>query len=256
VRFFGLIVMSPPFAPGLGVLAEGGAGNGLQGGVNQVLSLSVDGIVIQKIQELRHSGQALLAGEHAGAREVGGGAFANLFRGIVGEDGKQRIDGFLGAQHGQSLNGPEAGLLIRIVGIAQKRGQNLGGFNAAIAEGAQSPEGEIAAVRIVVNLIEKFCETLRRLPEIVGDQVDFHGGNADARIVGVEGLQNDVEELVGILEAAAPGIEILVDQAERLVGTADGEYKEALGLLLRRQVTDGFEVGTGGAGVGSRHEGG
>jgi len=254
VRLFRLVVMGPPFTPGLGILAERGAGDGLQGGINQVLSLNVDGIVIQKIQELGNSGQTLLAGEHTGTREVGGGAFANLFRGIVSENGKKRVDRFLGAQHGQSFNSPEADLLIRILGIALKRGQNLGGLNAAIAEGTQSPQGEIAAVRIVMNLVEKFCETLRRFPEIVGDQIDFHGGDANARIVGVEGLQNDMEELVCVVEAAAPGIEILVDQAERLVGTMDSEYEEALGLLLRRQVTDGFEVGTGGAGFGSGHE--
>src|SRR6266849_8302073 len=160
---FGLIVMRPPIAPGAGVSAERSAGDGGQRRVDQVQRLGLERIVIEEIQELGNGGEALLAGEHAGTREAGGRAFANQFRGIVGQNGKKRIDGLRGAQHGQSFDGPEARPLILIVRIAKKGGQYRGGLDAAIAESAESPEREIAAVGIVMNLIEKFCEALRRL---------------------------------------------------------------------------------------------
>ncbi len=158
-----------------------------------------------------NGGEALLACKHAGTREAGCGAFANQFRGIVGQNGKKRIDGFRGTQHGQSFDGPEARPLIRIVRIAKKRGQHRGRLDAAIAESAESPEREIAAVGIVMNLIEKFCEALRRLHQVVGDKIDFHGGDAHARVVGVQSREHEMEELIGVFQVAAPGIQILVN---------------------------------------------
>src|SRR6266853_2891468 len=53
---------------------------------------------------------------------------------------------------------------------------------------------------------------------------------------------------------AAPRSEIFVDQSERLVGTLNGKFEKALGLLLGRQVTYGLEVGVDGARGGGRHE--
>ncbi len=103
-------------------------------------------------------------------------------------------------------------------------------------------------------MIEKLREALRRLHQFVGDQIDFDGGDAHARIVGIQGLKNEMEELVGVFQMAAPGVQILVNQPERLVGAVQGKFKEALGLLLWRHVTDGFEVGVWGAGIGSRNE--
>src|SRR5260370_20441574 len=162
---FGPIVMSPPLAPSAGISAEGGAGEGLQGGVGQILRRGLDGIVIEEIQELGNGGETLLTREHAGTREVGGSTFTNFRRGIMGQDGKKRTNGFLGAQHSQSLDGPKARLLIRIARIAKECAQYRGRLNAAIAESAESPEREIAAVGIVMYLIEKFCKALGRLPE-------------------------------------------------------------------------------------------
>ena len=231
---FGLIVMCPPVPPGARVSAERGAGDGCQRRVDQVLRLGLERIVIEEIQEVGNGGEALLAGEHAGMREAGGRAFANLFGGVVGQNGKKRIDGFGGAQHGQSLDGPEARLLIRIARIAKECGQYRGGLNAAITESAKSPERKIAALGIVMNLIEKSCEALRRLPQVIGGEIYFHGGNAHARIVGVQSRKHEMEELLGVLQMAAPGIQILVDQAERLVGPVDGKFEKALGLLLGR----------------------
>src|SRR5256885_16467043 len=87
-------------------------------------------------------------------------------------------------------------------------GQYRGGFNAAIAESAEPPEREIATVGIVMNLIEKLCETLRGLPQVVGDEIDFHGGDAHARIVGVESCKHQMEKLISFFEMATPGIQI------------------------------------------------
>src|SRR5216684_1799055 len=159
---FGAIVMRPPIAPSAGILPERCAGNGPQHGANEVLRRGVERIIVEKIEQLGNSGEALLAREHAGTRKIGSSALANLFRGIMGQDGQKRVDGFRGAQHGQSLDGPEARLQIRVARIAKKRVQYRGWFDAAIAECAESPQREIAALGIIVNLIEKFCEALRR----------------------------------------------------------------------------------------------
>src|SRR5437016_13070085 len=58
---------------------------------------------------------------------------------VVGQNRKKRIDGLCGAQHSQSLDGPEASLLIRIARITQESGQNCGRLDPAIAEGTESP---------------------------------------------------------------------------------------------------------------------
>src|SRR6266702_4204470 len=244
----GPIVMGPPIAPSGGIFAERRASDGTQRRVNEVLRGRFERVVVKKIQELGNGSETLLTREHAGTREVGSSAFANFSCGVVSQNGKKRIDGFLGAQHGQSLDGPDTRLLIRIARIAQKRGQNRGGLNAAIAEGAESPEGEIAAVRIVMNLMEKFCQALGRLHQGVGDEIDFHGGDADAGIVGVKRRKHEMKELIGVFQVAAPGIQILVDQAERLVGALDSKFKKALGLLLGSQAADCLHVGVSGAG--------
>lgn len=161
MNFFRLVVMGPPFAPGFRVSAKGSAGNGLQGGVHQVLSLSVKRVVIQEIQKLRNGGQALFAGEHAGTRQISGRALANLLCGIMGQNGKQRVDRFLGAQHGQAFHCPEARQLIRITRITDEQGQDLRRLDAAIAQGAKSPESEGAAAGIALNLMAKLGEALR-----------------------------------------------------------------------------------------------
>jgi len=104
-------------------------------------------------------------------------------------------------------------------------------------------------------LIEKLPEALRRLHEVVGEEVDFDRGDAHARIAGVQSRKHEMEKAIGVFQMAAPGIQILVNQAERLVGTLDGKFEKALGLLLRRQMADGFDVGVSGAGTRGRHEG-
>src|SRR5260370_36105101 len=113
------------------------------------------------MQKLGNGGEALLAGKHARARDVDGGAFTNLFRRIVGQNGKERVDGLHGAEHGQSFDSPKARLQIRIARIAQQRGQYGGGLDAAIAESAESPERKIAAGGIVTAFDDAFWNGLR-----------------------------------------------------------------------------------------------
>ena len=105
-----------------------------------------------------------------------------------------------------------------------------------------------------MNLIEKLCKALRRFHQVVSGQIDFHGGDAHAGILGVQGRKHKVEKTVSVCEMAAPRSEILEDQAERLVRTLDGKFEKALGLLLGRQVADGFQVGVHNAGIGRGHE--
>src|SRR5258708_20200795 len=136
---FGPIVMRPPVAPSAGISAERGTGDGLQGGVDQILRRGLDGIVVEEIQELGNSSEALLTREHTGPREVGGSAFANLRRGIMGQDGKKRTNGFLGARHSQSLDCPKARLLIRIARIAKGSLQSRGSLHPPLAHSTNAP---------------------------------------------------------------------------------------------------------------------
>jgi len=79
--------------------------------VDQILRRGVEGIIIEEIKQLRHSREPLFAGEHAGAREIARGALTDFWRRVVGQDGEKRIDGFVGAEHRQSFDRPEARLL-------------------------------------------------------------------------------------------------------------------------------------------------
>src|SRR6266567_6704385 len=161
VFLLGTVMVGPPFAPGIGILAEGGAGDGSQRSADQVLRCGVQGIVVKQIEELGNGGETLLASEHARTSEISSGAFADALRGIVGQNGKKRVNRFTGAEHGQPLNGPKARLLIGITRVAEKSGEDGRRLDAAIAESAESPEREIAPGGIAVNLIEKSCEALR-----------------------------------------------------------------------------------------------
>jgi hypothetical protein len=65
-----------------------------------------------------------------------------------------------------------------------------------------------------------------------------------------------MEKLISFFEMAAPGIQIRVDQTERLVGPADGKFEKVLGLLLGCQVADCLHVGVISAGIGGWHKSG
>src|SRR2546430_7288112 len=109
---FAPIVMYPPVAPSAGVFAERGTGDGLQRGADQILRGGLEGIIVEEIQELGNGGEALLIREHAGTRKVGGSAFANLLGGIVGQNGKKRVDGVRSPQPCQFFASPETYLVI------------------------------------------------------------------------------------------------------------------------------------------------
>src|SRR6266567_5955049 len=92
VFLLGTVMVGPPFAPGIGILAEGGAGDGSQRSADQILSCGVQGIVVKQIKELGNGGETLLASEHARTSEISSGAFADALRGIVGQNGKKRVN--------------------------------------------------------------------------------------------------------------------------------------------------------------------
>ena len=131
--------MCPPLAPSARVFSERSAGDGFECGVNEILCGRVERVVVEEIEQLRDSEETLLARQHARLREAARGALADLGRGIVGQDREKRVDGFLGTQHGQTLDGPKACLLIALVRVAKQSGQYDDRLDAAIAESAQSP---------------------------------------------------------------------------------------------------------------------
>jgi len=75
----------------------------------------------------------------------------------------------------------------------------------------------------------KVCEALRRLQQVVGKEIDFHCGDAHARVAGVQRRKHEMEKPDRGLADAAPGIQILVNQADRLIGALDGKFEKTLG---------------------------
>ena len=67
------IVVGPPLLPGLRVVPEGFAGDETKRTVDPAARIRIQGIVIQKIQEIRDCGEALFVGEHAGFSDADGG---------------------------------------------------------------------------------------------------------------------------------------------------------------------------------------
>ena len=253
-RLFGAVMMGPPLAPGFGVLAKGCAGDRMQHRVDQVLRLGVEGIIVEEIKQLRNGGEPLFTGEHAGAREIARGALADFPRRVVDQDGEKRIDRFVGAEHRQSFDGPEARLLIAVVRVAKQSRQHDGWFDTAVAECPEPPERQRAAAGVVVNLAQKMRNALRRLAEVAGGKIDFHGGGTDAGILGFQGCEHEMEKPVGTFEAAAPGVLLLANQVERALIPMDSKIEQALGLLLRGKAAKSlqFNAGRGGFGIGHK----
>src|SRR6266436_1420841 len=106
------VVMGPPLLPGLRVVAEGFAGDETKSAADPAARVGIQGIVIEKIQEIGNGGEALFVGEHAGFSDAHGGALAHARRRIMREAVEQRIDGAIGAEHGQAFDGPETRLLV------------------------------------------------------------------------------------------------------------------------------------------------
>src|SRR5713226_5083181 len=112
--FLGGVVVGPPLLPGLRVVAKRLAGDETKRAVDPAARVGVESIVIQKIQEIGNGGEALLVGEHAGFGDADGGALAHARRRIMREAIEQRIDGAIGAEHSETLDGPETRLFVGI----------------------------------------------------------------------------------------------------------------------------------------------
>lgn len=182
--------MGPPLAPSIGVFAEGRASDGLQRGVNQVLGPRVDGIVIQEIEKLGNCRQPLFARQQTGPRKAARRPFPNLRGGVMRQDGEKQIDGFFCSQHSQTFDGPEAGLLIGVTRVMEKCRKHGARLDTAIAESPKSPERQEAAIGAAMDLMQESGKALRRLLEMVGSKVYFHGGGAHARIVCFQGSEH------------------------------------------------------------------
>src|SRR5260370_24651219 len=88
--FFGAVMMRPPGAPGVGISAKRGSRDDVQGRVDQVLRRGVQRIVIQKIEKLGNSCEALFPGEHAGSRKITGRALTDSGGVVIGRDQQER----------------------------------------------------------------------------------------------------------------------------------------------------------------------
>ena len=63
-----VVVMGPPVLPGLFGVGEGGSGDEMKSAVDPAAGGVVDGIVVEQIQKMRDSGEALFGSKHAGKR--------------------------------------------------------------------------------------------------------------------------------------------------------------------------------------------
>ena len=246
--------MRPPLAPSHRVLAQGCAGDRMQDRIDHALRRCVERIVIEEIEQLRNGGESLFSGQHAGTRQVARGAFADFRRRVVCQDGEERIDGCVGPEHRQAFDGPEASLLAGVMGVAKQSCQHDVWFDAAIAERAEPPKRQRTATGIVINLVQKTRDALRRLAEIAGGEIDFHGCSTNARILGFQGREHEMEKPVGAFEAAAPGVVLLANHVKRPLVTVDGKIEQAFGLLLRREVAEFLQFSAGCSGFGIGHK--
>src|SRR5258708_39829073 len=101
------IVVGPPLLPGLRVVAEGFAGDEAKSAVDPAARVGIQGIVIEKIQEIGNDSEALFVSEHTGFGDADGGALANTGRRSMREAIEQLNDGAIAAQHGQARDRTE-----------------------------------------------------------------------------------------------------------------------------------------------------
>ena len=137
--FVGGSAVGPPFAPGVGVVAEFGAGDQAKRAVDPAARRGIERVVIEQIQQFGNSGEALLFCEHAGLRKVTAGALADARGWIVREPIKQRIDGRVGAEQRKTFDGPVARDLVAVMYVMQELREDKLLFDAAIAERAEMP---------------------------------------------------------------------------------------------------------------------
>src|SRR6266446_9977316 len=145
------VVVGPPLLPGLRVVAERFAGDETKSAADPAARVGIQSIVIEKIQEIGNGGEALFVGEHAGFSNADGGALAHARRRIVRGAIEQGIDGAIGAEHGEALDGPEARLLVGIMSEREQVREHDFWLHAAIAQSAETPEREGALGGILAN---------------------------------------------------------------------------------------------------------
>src|SRR5215472_6663696 len=98
-RLLGAVVVGPPLLPVARVVAEGLAGDYAQRAIDPTTRIRIQRIVIQKIQQIRNSSDALFARQHSRLRQAAPGALPNPRRTVMGEAVEQGIDGSVGAKH-------------------------------------------------------------------------------------------------------------------------------------------------------------
>lgn len=118
--FVGGGAVGPPLAPGVGVVAEFGAGDDAEGAVDPAARGGVERVVVEHVQELGDGGDALLFAEHAGLGEIAAGAFADARARIVREAIEKRIDGRVCAKQCQAFDGPVTGDFAAVVNVVQE----------------------------------------------------------------------------------------------------------------------------------------
>src|SRR6266478_4403671 len=246
------VVMGPPLLPGLRVVAERFAGDEAKGAVDPAARVGVQGIIIEKIQEIGNGGEALFVSEHAGFGDANGGALAHTRRRIMGETVEQGIDSAVGAEHGQAFDGPEARLLVAIMRESEQVRKYKFWLHAAIAQRAETPQGEGALGGIFANQFHEVRDGLGRFSQIVGGEVDLDGRATHAQIVGLHGGEHEIEQMIGIMQAAAPAIRVLADEVEGSRLVTNGKLEELFGLLLRGEAGELGEFGVYGGGGGLR----
>src|SRR5712672_3518665 len=221
--FLGGIVVRPPLLPGLGGVAERFAGDEAKRAVDPSAGIGVERVIVQEIQEIGDCCETLLVGEHAGFGDADGSALAYAGRRIMGETIEQRVDGAIGAQHGEAFDGPETSLLVTIADESEQVVEHEFWLHTTVAQSAEAPQSERTLRGIFANQLDQTSYGSGRFAEIVGGEVDFNGCTAHAKIFGFHGAQHQVEEPVGILQATAPAFGTLADEVERPLVAANGE---------------------------------
>ena len=128
--------------------------------------------------------------------------------------------------------------------------QHGGRLDAAIAEGAKPPQSPGAARRVCLNPAEELRDGLRRLAEVVGSEINFHGGGAHAKIVRIQRRGHQSEQPAFVLQASAPTVHALTDQVETFLRANAGALEQTFRLLLGGEITDllNFRVRNGSRG--------
>src|SRR6266446_3607429 len=131
------------------------------------------------------------------------------------------------------------------------------GFTGDEAKGAVNPAARVGIQSIVIEKIQEIGNGGEAL--LVGEHAGFgdvDGRAAHAQIVRLHGGEHEIEQAIGILQAAAPAIRVLADKVERGWLVTNGELEELLGLLLRGEASELGEFGVYGGGSGLRCCGG